>query len=92
MSSLLPLVFILACPLMMIFMMRGMGHGSHSGHGAVRASDDEATLNGANEGSNATELRALRNELEDRLEELDARIDELERDNAAGVRHAGVGA
>lgn len=27
-GSVLPLLFILACPLMMIFMMKGMSHGS----------------------------------------------------------------
>ena len=34
---LLPYLLLLACPLMMVFMMRGMGshggHGDHSGHG-----------------------------------------------------------
>jgi hypothetical protein len=42
--SLLPLVLLLACPLMMVFMMRGMGggHGSdHSGsHGDARPDRD----------------------------------------------------
>jgi DUF2933 family protein len=32
-GALVPIVFALACPLMMIFMMRGHGHGAH-GHGA----------------------------------------------------------
>jgi len=27
-QSLLPLILLVACPLMMMFMMRGMGHGS----------------------------------------------------------------
>lgn len=48
-QSLLPFVLLLACPLMMVFMMRGMG--GHSGHGgehlhdsAVRDRDrDDAT-------------------------------------------------
>ena len=33
MRELLFVVFVLACPLMMIFMMRGHGHGGHA-HGA----------------------------------------------------------
>ena len=32
MTRYLPVLFLLACPLMMIFMMRG-GHGGHGGHG-----------------------------------------------------------
>lgn len=38
MEKLLPLLFLLACPLMMIFMMKGMhgggGHAGHEGHPA----------------------------------------------------------
>jgi hypothetical protein len=37
-QSVLPLLLLLACPLMMVFMMRGMG--GHSGHGADH--DDDA--------------------------------------------------
>jgi hypothetical protein len=33
MRELIPFVFILACPLMMVFMMRGM-HSGHAGHDA----------------------------------------------------------
>lgn len=33
MDKILPLIFLLACPLMMIFMMKGM-HGGHGGHQA----------------------------------------------------------
>ena len=36
-ASLLPFALVLACPLMMVFMMRGMsgnhGHEDHTGHG-----------------------------------------------------------
>ncbi len=94
MSSLLPLLFILACPLMMIFMMRGMGHGSHAGHTAGQASHGPAVVDSANQGSNAEDLQALRFELEERLQELDARIDELEQERAgsADVRRVGRGA
>ena len=40
-QSLLPLVLLLACPLMMIVMMRGM-HGE-SGHGGEHGSDKHAS-------------------------------------------------
>lgn len=38
MRSLLPLLIVLACPLMMIVMMRG--HGGHGGHGDHSPDDD----------------------------------------------------
>ena len=45
MSTVLLFLLILACPLMMIFMMRGRGHGGHGGHdqtaGANSQSDGE---------------------------------------------------
>ncbi|WP_156870360.1 DUF2933 domain-containing protein [Sporichthya polymorpha] len=46
MQNLLPWLILLACPLMMIFLMRGMGGGKgHSGHmapsDARRETDDE---------------------------------------------------
>jgi hypothetical protein len=34
-QTLLPFVVLLACPLMMIVMMRGMGHGGHGGPSAA---------------------------------------------------------
>jgi hypothetical protein len=36
----LPFLFLLACPLMHVFMHRGHGHGGHH-HGQHRSSDDE---------------------------------------------------
>jgi hypothetical protein len=38
MSNFLPYLFLLACPLMMVFMMRGMNHGA-SGHSGMAAGD-----------------------------------------------------
>ena len=38
--AVVPYLLFLACPLMMVFMMRGMGHGGH-GHGSHR--HDEMT-------------------------------------------------
>jgi hypothetical protein len=42
MDKILPLIFLLACPLMMIFMMKGMhgGHGGHDQHGDPQHHDD----------------------------------------------------
>ncbi|MFR9802802.1 hypothetical protein ACL02T_10925 [Pseudonocardia sp. RS010] len=44
-SSLLLLAVVLACPLMMMFMMRGMhgggGHDGHGGHGAPRDRNED---------------------------------------------------
>lgn len=53
-QSFLPTLLFLACPIMMIFMMRGMGHGGHGrnashgescreNHGPVRERDDAAS-------------------------------------------------
>lgn len=47
MQNLWPLLFLLACPLMMIFMMRGMGGGGHPGQvtppcGDAREDRDDA--------------------------------------------------
>jgi Protein of unknown function (DUF2933) len=58
MSSYLVLLLILACPLMMIWMMRG-GHG-HAGHGGHRHGDSNASLAG---------LRRQRAELDREIEE-----------------------
>jgi hypothetical protein len=42
--SLLPFLLLLACPLMMVFMMRGMGgHGGHgTGHDSAARDEDAA--------------------------------------------------
>jgi hypothetical protein len=39
-QRLAPFVLLLACPLMMIFMMRGVDHGQHGGHDANRPNTD----------------------------------------------------
>ncbi|MDA8435806.1 MAG: DUF2933 domain-containing protein [Actinomycetales bacterium] len=39
MSNLLPYLFLLACPLMTVFMMRGMNHAA-SGHGGMGSVND----------------------------------------------------
>ena len=72
MRALLPYLFILICPLMMIFMMRGMrghrsdnvdGQGAFDEHGALR------------HGQSLTLLAGERDRLEEQLAELDAEID-----------------
>jgi Protein of unknown function (DUF2933) len=55
-AAFLPIVFLLACPLMMIFMMRGM-HGGH-GHGG-RAQPDQKPR----ERMSLDELKQARDEL-----------------------------
>ncbi len=80
-ESFLPILFLLACPLMMIFMMRGMGHGGHA-HGA--GSSGETGQGQLHDASHDVvgEIRALREELGERFNDIDRRIDELE-DRAA---------
>ena len=75
MRSLLPFVFILICPLMMLFMMRGMhGHGAHSAekgtkdaHGIGDTGDDQIA-----------ELCEQRDQLETRVDELEAQLNGIE--------------
>lgn len=76
MRSLLPFIFILICPLMMLFMMRGMhGRGAHPAekgaidvHGIGDASEDQLV-----------ELREQRDQLEARVDELEAQLQRIER-------------
>jgi hypothetical protein len=76
MRQFLPLLLLLACPLMMVFMMRGMhGHGSHEKGGSPEAPDKQHLHAGASAG--ADELRQLRDEIDTRLQVMDARIEEL---------------
>ncbi len=77
MRQLLPFILVLACPLMMIFMMRGMhGHGSKAGHEDPAAPQNHADV---------TELRALRDRLEAQIDDLDARMEALEGADASSA-------
>lgn len=72
MRAILPYLFILVCPLMMLFMMRGMhGHRSDNAHGQG-AVDEHGTLR---QGQSLTSLTDERARLEEQLAELDAEID-----------------
>ena len=72
MRTFLPYLFILVCPLMMLFMMRGMhGHRSDNAHGQG-AVDEHGTLR---QGESLTSLTDERARLEEQLAELDAEID-----------------
>lgn len=67
-ATLLFLLLILACPLMMVWMMRGHGgHGAHgSGHDHVRGPADEAS------GTRSLDaLRRARADLDDQIERLE---------------------
>ena len=76
MTSLLPFLLILICPLMMLFMMRGMhGHGAHP---AEKGATDAHGIGDANE-DQIVELREQRDQLEARVDELEAQLDRIER-------------
>ena len=66
MRSLLPFAFILICPLMMLFMMRGM-HG-HDAHPAEKGAPDAHGIGDASE-----------DQLEARVDELEAQLQRIER-------------
>lgn len=69
MRALLPLLLLLACPLMMVFMMRGMhGHGAHPDSGSADSQ----------KGMSSGELHSLRDRLEAQIVALDNRLDALE--------------
>lgn len=76
MRSLLPIIFILICPLMMLFMMRGMhGRGAHSAEKGT--TDAQGILDTG--GGHSAELRKQRDQLEARVDELEAQLSRLER-------------
>jgi hypothetical protein len=70
MTTILPFLLLLVCPIAMILMMRGMMHGHKSPKEAADQSTDKSL--------NLTQLRELRDDLDTRIEDLDARIYELE--------------
>ena len=85
MQALLPYLLILMCPVAMFFMMRGM-HG-RGGHAAEQHS--APGQQGILEGPEDTEVAALleqRDQLEARVEELEAQMSRLERSQDAGPR------
>jgi hypothetical protein len=77
MRAVLPLLLVLICPLMMIFMMRG--HGAHGRAAATSEHHDHGAGSQAqSQPPSLDELHALRDELEIRLEQLDERTDDLQ--------------
>lgn len=75
MSSYLFLLPLLACPLMMVFMMRGMhggqGDNADSGHAHTDSHSDGAQMIGGSGGS-LDDLRRRRDELDRQIEEREA--------------------
>jgi hypothetical protein len=69
-SSAFWLLLVLACPLMMIFMMRGMGHG----HGQSNAKGGHAGCHGGHHGEDETAERPTLDELRARLDDLETQI------------------
>ena len=64
-AGLLPFAVFLVCPLMMIFMMRGMVHGGHGGHENHDASEREPDAATARKlASMELEIARLRGELD----------------------------
>lgn len=76
MEEILPFLFILICPVMMLFMMRGM-HGGRN----QQASDTHEM-----KGMNTSELRRLRDEVDERLRILDERVKGVEASTGTGIR------
>ena len=48
-QELLPYAILLACPLMMVVMMRGMGHGTHGDTGTARGDNRSHSRSGSRE-------------------------------------------
>lgn len=85
MKALLPFLFILICPLMMLFMMRGMhGHGAHAGD-QHPGPGQESVLEGREDPEVAT-LLEQRDRLEARVEELEAQMSRFQRAQEAESR------
>lgn len=82
MRSLLPFIFILICPLMMLFMMRGM-HGRGADSADQHARSDEQGMLAAGEDQQIVELRQQRDQLEARVDELEAQMGRIEQPQEA---------
>ena len=65
-AGLLPFAIFLVCPLMMIFMMRGMMHGGHGGH------QSDGTADRGPDGATARKLAAMELEIARLRGEIDA--------------------
>ena len=65
------LLFLLACPLMMIFMMRGMhgGHGDNADNGHEQTAGDSNGQADPDSSSSLDDLRRQRDELDRQIEE-----------------------
>jgi hypothetical protein len=76
MKEILPFLLVLVCPLMMIFMMRGMrGGGDHAG--GRRGDGSRQVHDASTDSMSAGELGNLRDDIDERLQEMDARIDQM---------------
>ncbi len=85
MSQYLFLLLVLACPLMMVFMVRGM-HGGHGGKAESRGHDTGGCHSGHSAADSSTSLGELRRQ----RDELDRQIEEREAEEEAPVA-GGVG-
>ena len=78
MKDLLPILFVLICPLMMLFMMRGM-HGLGKRANDRHAGHDRPGASGGRDDDEVAALLEERDQLEARVEELEARMSHLDR-------------
>ncbi len=92
MSTILLFLLILACPLMMIFMMRGHGHG-HGGHGGHGGHDQTDGANSQGDGKpghvhdehcrhddeSLDDLKRSRDKLDAEIEERERAVEALPR-------------
>lgn len=85
MKELLPYLFILICPLMMLFMMRVVhGRSAHAADQYPAAS--QRSILDACEGGEVATLREQRDQLETRVQELETQMSRLERSRKAEPR------
>lgn len=88
-GAVLPLLLVAACPLMMVFMMKGM-HGGQSGQGGHRSSQPGETRQPARAGLNRderlAELKAQLASVQTRQEAIAREVAELEGEDSPTVR------